>query len=126
MNPGENPERTVLIVDDERNIRIIIKEILISAGYKVEEAQDGQVAFRKATTDEFSLLIIDLLMPNWGGFDTIRSLNLIKPNLNIIVMSAYLTEDKIDELKAQPNVIGWIKKPFKLTELKELVEKALT
>ena len=82
----------ILIVDDEEGIRNIIKEYAEYSGYEVFEATDGAQAQAMVATEEFDLVIMDLMMPNMDGFSAIKAIKLIRPKVPIIILSAKSNE----------------------------------
>ena len=59
---------TLLIVDDEQNIRMLIRKYAVFDGYQVEEAGDGMEAVEKVRNGNFDLIIMDVMMPELDGF----------------------------------------------------------
>lgn len=70
-------KKTVLLVEDDAEIRLVYAEVLRDAGYKVIEAPDGNVALKRALEDEWDMLLLDIMLP---GIDGIHLLKLIKEN----------------------------------------------
>ena len=71
---GERPQPSILVVDDDPDVRRIVSVMLERAGYAVRTAQDGQEAFRMIMAERPDLLILDLMMPNLDGFQLVRLL----------------------------------------------------
>lgn len=93
VNPN-NPVKSILVVDDEPEVRSVIKEILIGTGIplKVVEAADGAEAVRKILNQKFSILVTDLRMPKLTGGGLLEELLNLSPALrpkDILVLSAY-------------------------------------
>jgi len=78
---------SVLVVDDYDQIRNLLRRILQGAGYEVSEASDGRQAMNRLREKAADLLIIDLIMPEQEGLETIRSLKSERTDLKIIAMS---------------------------------------
>jgi CheY-like chemotaxis protein len=79
--------QSILIVDDYDLIRTSLRRILQDAGYEVFEASDGRQAIIQMRENAADLVITDLIMPEQGGLETIRSLRSERPDLKIIAMS---------------------------------------
>jgi CheY-like chemotaxis protein len=79
--------QSILVVDDYDQIRSILCQILQHAGYEVFEAANGRQAIDKLRESTADLVITDLIMPEQGGLETIRSLRNERPDLKIIAMS---------------------------------------
>ena len=77
----------ILIIDDERQIRELLRDILEDAGYDVAEAADGQEAIKIQRGEPADLIITDLIMPEKEGIETIRELKQSYPDVRIIAMS---------------------------------------
>ncbi len=119
--------KKILIVDDEEPIRRSIREILEIEDYEIFEAEDGEEAIRLVQSDEPHLVITDIIMPEKEGFETILQINEEYPDIKIIAMSGggRLGTDIILGTVSELNVVGTLQKPFKVTELFELVQQAL-
>ncbi len=118
---------TVLFADDSPSVRVIVRGILQSAGYKTVECEDGQEAIDHLMGNTVDLVVTDLHMPNADGIEVIlaaRSDN--SPNrFTPIVM---LTTEAQAERKQQGREAGataWIVKPFDSEMLIKVVEKCL-
>ena len=118
------PKR-ILVIDDDAFIRSMLKLSLESEGYDVTCAEDGQVGFNKAVTEDFDLIITDIVMPNWSGAENIYGLNLVNNKIKVIVISGYIEDKLLEELKSYENVIKIISKPFNTIHLLELIKETL-
>lgn len=86
--------RTILVVDDEPNIRKLLCQELEEAGYKVIEAADGSEALNKARNLKPDLIILDILMPVVDGFDTMTILKNDETTSNIPILVYSITDDQ--------------------------------
>jgi DNA-binding response OmpR family regulator len=77
----------VLIIDDDDNVRHLLRYILEREGYEVGDAQDGREGIRQHRSASADLLIIDLFMPEQEGLETIRELRRDDPAVKIIAIS---------------------------------------
>ena len=117
-------KKKVLIVEDDENIRNLLRDIFQYDGYQVDEANDGQKGFEKACLNVYDLVTIDIRMPHWDGMETILGLSLIKHELKFLVISGYITEEHRLHLKTIENVIGIIDKPFDINHLLKLINES--
>lgn len=78
---------SILIVDDDPLLRLIASEMLREAGYVVSEAEDGDIALRRLEGEPVDLAILDLLMPNKEGVETIQEIKRRWPRTKIIAIS---------------------------------------
>ncbi len=89
-----NQQKTILFVDDESSIRIIMRAVLQHAGYRVEVAEDGYVALHKLSESLPDLVITDLRMPNMNGFELLAVLRSRHPEIPTIAVSGeFLARD---------------------------------
>ena len=105
----------ILIADDNPEIREIIKILLSQEGYAVTEAKDGTAALEQIRTQEFDLIILDIMMPGPNGYETCQSIRGIS-NAPILFLSARTTDnDKI--LGFSSGGDDYLEKPFSYPEL---------
>ncbi len=115
--------RRVLVVDDEENLRIVLRTLLRRHGYEVETAQSGEEAL--ALVDRFGpdFVITDVKMPKMGGMDLLATLKAKGEFTTVIVMSAYGNLDlAIEAIKA--GAYDYVHKPFKPDEIVLALRKA--
>ncbi len=88
--------RTVLVVDDEENVRVVTGMVLQAHGFLVAEAEDGEAAIRlfSETPDRFCAVVLDLVMPRAGGDVVAAAIKRIRPELPIILTSGLLSDRK--------------------------------
>lgn len=115
----------ILLIEDNAAIRGFLIESFRRRGFEVTEATNGQEGFRKAWQKKFDLIVLDLLMPEWDGFDAAEALALTHPDSRILVLSGYLTEQAIEKLEKIPIVKGWMDKPVNLELLDERIQQIL-
>jgi PAS domain S-box-containing protein len=91
LTPGLGGQETVLLVDDEPMVRDLGNEILSSYGYQVVLACDGREALEiyQGNGADIDLVILDLLMPNMGGEETLRQLRKLDLNAKVLICSGY-------------------------------------
>ena len=77
----------ILVVDDDEQVRTLIRHTLEGEGYRVDEAPDGKVAARLTREDPAVLLILNIYMPDMDGIETIRELRKSQPLVKIIAIS---------------------------------------
>jgi CheY-like chemotaxis protein len=87
LGPPRPAGRIILVVDDEPAIRSLLGTILAGAGYQVIQAADGKCALKHLETTEVDLVIMDLVMPEQDGLETIRILQKKRPRVKIIAIS---------------------------------------
>ncbi|MBA3929084.1 two-component system chemotaxis response regulator CheY [Pseudoxanthomonas japonensis] len=116
----------ILVVDDSASMRQMVAFALTSAGYSVDEAEDGQVALGRAQGQKFNAVVTDVNMPNMDGISLIRALRGI-PDYKFTPMLMLTTESAADK-KAEgraAGATGWLVKPFNPEQLVATVQKVL-
>jgi len=114
----------ILVVEDEHRIANTIKKGLEQEKYAVDVAYDGKSGFDLATTEEYDVLILDLLLPEMDGLTICRTLRQNKNHLPILMLTAKgQIEDKVEGLDAGAD--DYLTKPFSFSELLARV-RALT
>ena len=111
---------TILVVDDDDNVRRVTERILRNAGYQVLSANSGQAALAVAREhgDSIDLLLTDIVMPGMSGRDLARDLNVAHPSIRVIFMSGYHQHAPMNNSQFSP-------KPFTKASLLEKVHHAL-
>ncbi len=113
----------ILVVDDEMLIRSVIKEYLLLEGYEVDEAANGEEALKLSTSNEYSLMIMDIMMPHMDGFEACREIKKIK-DIPCIMLSARSEEyDKLNGFDV--GIDDYVTKPFSPKELMARVKAIL-
>ena len=117
---------TILLVEDETNLRYLARQFLEKQGYKVVEAADGAVAMQIAVAHEgtIHLLLTDVIMPGMNGRELAQRISEIRPNVKVLYMSGY-TENVIGQNGTLDAGIRLLQKPFNLRDLKDLVREVL-
>ena len=107
---------TVLIVDDERSIRVSLRTILSNIGFEIVEAARGEEALSLARTAQFDAVLLDINMPGMGGVEVCRLMRKESARLPIVMLTVQGSEDrKVEALDAGAD--DYITKPFQLREL---------
>jgi two-component system, NtrC family, response regulator AtoC len=115
--------RRVLVVDDEENLRLVVRSFLRRDGYEVETAGNGEEALKLIETFGPDYILTDVRMPKMGGLDLLSTLKAKGAEATVIVMSAYGSVDlAIEAIKA--GAYDYIQKPFKPEELLLTLRKA--
>jgi DNA-binding NtrC family response regulator len=115
----------LLVVDDERDVREGIETLLQMEGYDVATAENGTLALEQAKTTAFDLVLTDMRMPGLSGLETLMGLRQLHPNLRVIVVTGYASEETAARCRSE-GAYGFITKPFDVKHLLRLIEKAVT
>ncbi|MBL8721368.1 MAG: response regulator [Myxococcales bacterium] len=127
-NPGTANGKTVLVVDDEEDIRRLLKRVLTDRGYKVLEADRGSTALRLVKEQVPDLIILDAMLPELHGFEICRRIKGSQKygQIPIIMVSAvYRGWRYAEDLRTNYGVDAYIEKPFRITEVMKAVEQAI-
>jgi two-component system, cell cycle sensor histidine kinase and response regulator CckA len=112
---------TILVAEDEEDIRAIIVSVLTTPGYQVLEAADGAEALRLMAEATVDLLVTDVVMPDINGFELAREARALHPKIILIYMSGFHTEA---QRRTGPKGL-MLTKPFRPSVLLDHVTKAL-
>lgn len=116
MDAKTENQKTVLIVEDEKNIVDILRFNLQREGYRTLEAYDGADGLEKARTENPDILLLDVMLPKMIGFDVCRALREEGNNVPVIILTAREEEaDKV--LGLEIGADDYITKPFSMREL---------
>ncbi len=114
----------ILIADDEEDIRWILETSLKKSGFEVECAENGEDTVRKACEESYSLILLDINMPDMNGFDVLTQLRSREVDSPIIFITAQNTvSNAIDSI--QLGAYDYLTKPFDLEEVKLFAERAI-
>ncbi len=116
---------TVLVADDDHGIRTVLTQALGRAGYDVRTTSNAATLWRWVSDGDGDLVITDVIMPDENGLDLIPRIKKMRPDLNVIVMSAQNT--LLTAVKAaERGAFEYLPKPFDLAELVAVVGRALS
>ena len=113
----------VLLIDDDRATRELLREVLQKEGYTVGEAKTGQEALAQAQALPFEVVLADLRLPDLNGIEVLRALHGLDPDLPVIVMTAFGSMETAVEA-IREGAYDYISKPFNLTEVRLTVRRA--
>ncbi len=116
---------TVLVVDDEPDVRELTEEMLRRFGLSVLTAQEGREGvetFRKHA-DEIDVVLLDLTMPGMAGEDVLSEIQRIQSDQRIVLMSGYSEEFAVSRFHGR--IAGFLQKPFTREQLGEVLRPAL-
>ena len=118
--------KRILVVDDQEDLRGVLRDLLIGSGYSVIEAADGEVGVAKAKSDRPDLILMDIQMPVIDGYEATRLIK-VDPNLKpipIVAVSSFAM--KGDEEKARAaGCDHYVTKPYSPMQLLRLIRGLL-
>ena len=113
----------ILVVDDEKDIRLLFALFLKKEGYDVDFAEDGREALTKIKASRPDLVISDIRMPVSDGYDLLRNTTkLTPPKIPILFISGY-AEGQENTLTDNPNFAGYMTKPIRRQKFLDAVNK---
>ena len=117
-------DKAVLIVDDEKNILLTVSQSLETLHLEVDTVMNGEDALAKLKGRDFGLILLDLRMPGMDGMEVLRRVREIRPDIQIIIITAYGTiELAVEAMRL--GAVDFIQKPFTPEEIRDLVSRVL-
>jgi CheY-like chemotaxis protein len=117
----------ILVIDDEPQVRAMLRQMLERGGYEVLEAEEGRAGIKLYQEQAPDLIITDILMPGKEGIETILALRKAHPSVKIIAISGGGRMGKLDVLPIAKSfgAVRTLAKPFEREELLEAVQSVL-
>jgi two-component system NtrC family response regulator len=116
-------KQDILIVEDERAQREMLRDFLAKEGHRVSVAENGEEAIKLVREKTLDLVVMDFKMPGRNGLEVLKDLKQINPELDVVMVTAYGTiETAVEAMKA--GSIDYITKPIELDELLLILKKA--
>jgi PAS domain S-box-containing protein len=126
-DPGEPHVGSVLLVEDEEGLRFAVANLLRRKGFRVSEAAEGSAAIDvlRKKTGAVDAILLDLTLPGMSSRDVIAEAARIRPDVKIILTSAYSRERAARELTT-PQVKAFIRKPYQIGELTRVLSHVMS
>ena len=114
----------ILIIDDDRHMRTVCARVLANAGHNVTCAESGGEGLEQIrnSAEPYSVVLLDQLMPGMSGIDVLEQLNIITPDLPVIIITGSVTEEASKDL-LQKGARDCLPKPFTPEQLRNAVTK---
>ena len=118
--------RTVLLVDDEEDVRLVTQHMLERLGCSVLVAGDGRegVEVFRTHVETIDAVIVDLTLPRLGGEQAFNEIRRIRPDAPVIVISGY-NDDRTTQRLSEAGLAGFLRKPFSVSDLRSTMDRAL-
>ena len=126
VNASNSRERNLLVVDDEENMRQLLKKVMSEQGFEVDLLEDGERAVRKVRqeSDRYDIVMLDIRLPGKNGIEVLREIREINSEIAVIMMTAYESlETAIQAIRE--GAYDYLVKPVGVDELLIAVERAL-
>lgn len=127
MTEPSETAKLVLIIDDDDGVRELLTFLVKKEGYRVECAVDGEDGFQKAERLKPDLILLDLMMPRYGGFEVLRQLQsseLARVPI-VIITGRYTDRSTAEMIRQESNVVDFLEKPLKPNVLAATLERLL-
>jgi len=117
----------ILLVDDERVIRMVGEQILSTLGYTVVTVENGleAVKYVEEHPDEVDLVILDVVMPKMNGPDTYLKLRSIEPGIKVLLSSGFTMGSDIRDLMEEKGLCGFIQKPYRAMQMSQQIAEVM-
>ncbi|WKA50317.1 response regulator [Planococcus liqunii] len=116
--------KTILIVDDQTGIRLLLNEVFKKEGFLTLMAANGREALAKAKEIQPDVVLLDMKMPGMDGLEILRNLKQLGSEIQVIMMTAYGELDLIEE-SIDSGAASYFTKPFDVFEIREAVKQLL-
>jgi DNA-binding NtrC family response regulator len=107
----------ILIVEDDKVFGDVIRQIVGKWGYKAEKAETGKEAMKKIRKESFDLVLLDILLPDCKGSELIPQFRNVRPDIDVVTMTAYNSREIESEVRKQ-GVVFYMSKPFSMKQLR--------
>ena len=115
---------TILIIEDDDQLRKSFHKLLSEEGYKAKGAASGEEGLESIKNQLPDLVIADIRLPGMNGLETFRAIHALEPKLPVIIMTAYgTTETAIEATKM--GAFDYILKPFEIPDMLAVIKQAL-
>ncbi|MEA3385507.1 MAG: response regulator [Thermodesulfobacteriota bacterium] len=119
----EQDQKRILVIEDDQEVRNMLKDYLVYLGYKIVTAGDGLQGLKEIKGRDYDLVITDITMPYVSGIGIISVLKQNHPNIPVIAITGYGYH--VEELAYEKKADRILSKPFEIQELKEAIENLL-
>lgn len=121
---GKRDSARILIVDDEREIRLMLSDYLEAQGFSCSDVTDGAHALERLASEQVEVVVSDVKMPGMSGLELVAALSQRHPTVGVILISAYADMPMaIEGMKA--GAYDFLSKPVDLRKLPLIIERAL-
>ncbi|MBN1823400.1 MAG: response regulator [Endomicrobiales bacterium] len=112
----------ILVVDDDKNLALLLKDVLATSGYDVDTAHSGEEVLKKMQGDAFGIAILDIRLPDINGLEVYEKIKQINKDMGVIFISGFSQDEHIDEV-IRKNKYIYLHKPFEPENLIKLIEQ---
>ena len=117
-----NDKKRILIVEDDEEMRSLLKDFIEAEGFETDSASNGSEAFRKLAKESFDLIITDVRMPGLTGLDILPGVRKLQPEASIIVITAFGSEE-VCRRAFERGATAYLEKPIHLSKLRTVIRE---
>lgn len=114
----------ILIVEDEKGIRVLLADVLSSEGFEVISVKDGQESLDQMEDSKFDLVITDINMPRLDGIEMLKRMKKAGRKEKVIVITADTLDRRLEDSEL-PSVLTQLQKPFRIDNFVDVVIGAM-
>ena len=116
----KNKKHSILVIDDEKDILLVLSNFLGDEGFKVYTSESGKDGLQTIQNEDAGMVLLDISMPEMNGIEVLSEIRKIKPELPIIMITAYRDAEKVVEA-FRLGAFDCIFKPFDLKSLRKSI-----
>src|SRR3972149_5776157 len=120
----ESKKPVILVVDDESDVCEMLVAILYGEGYVTDMANSGKDAIKKVKDGGVDFVLLDIMMTEMGGIETLQQIKAIRPGLPVVMITAYATLKTAQEAMSL-GAYDYITKPFNLECVREVIKQGI-
>lgn len=114
----------ILVVDDESDMCEMLVTILYKEGYVTDMANNGKDAIKRVKDGGVDFVLLDIMMPEMGGIETLQQIKAVRPDIPVVMITAYATLKTAQE-SMRLGAYDYITKPFNLECVREVIKQGL-
>jgi DNA-binding NtrC family response regulator len=118
----DNNKKRILVVDDDAEMRSLLKDFFEEDGFEIDSVSNGSEAFRRIAREPFDLIITDIRMPGLTGLDILPGIKKLQPEVSIIVITAFGSEE-VRRKAFDRGATAYLEKPILFNKLRTLVHE---
>ena len=115
-------KKRILVVEDDEEMRSLLKDFIEAEGFETDSASNGSEAFRKLAKESFDLIITDVRMPGLTGLDILPGVRKLQPEASIIVITAFGSEE-VCRRAFERGATAYLEKPIHFSKLRALIHE---
>ena len=123
--PKDSHTAQILIIEDDEEMRSLLKELLEEEGFETICASNASDALRELVKKPFDLIVTDIEMPGLTGLDIIPEMKKLRPEASIIVMTSFRNEE-VHRRSLEKGAGGYLEKPIHIKKLETLIHEMLS